>query len=96
MVDWLTWNLFKFSHQKRFTFEGLLNLSYHHFTSLSGVPQQWANETYAANYSGVAAWGLGAWGANTVKSFTHPNEADRVAWIGSAKAALNSRGEPVA
>ena len=94
MVDWLFWNLFKFGEQKPYTFEQLFDRSYQLFLNKSGVPQEWEGEYYTANYTKCVAWGLGAWGANMARSWSHPDEEDRIAWLNGASAKLNSNSYP--
>ena len=53
------------------------------------MPQVWEGETFTANYKDCA-WGLGAWGVNGVQTWSHPDEADRVAWLQEAKEVLEA------
>ena len=93
-VDWLLFNIFVFQKQQGFTFEELLNQTYTQFEALSGVPQMWEGEWHTAHYNSTVAWGLGAWGPNAVKGWTHEDEQERVALIMSANDALNSGRYP--
>ena len=88
-VDWLLFNVFKFQDQKGYSFGEVVNQSYSQFEALSGVPQVWEGETFTANYKDCA-WGLGAWGVNGVQTWSHPDEADRVAWLQEAKEVLEA------
>jgi hypothetical protein len=95
-VDWLFWNLFLFKRQRNHydssgsQFAYWLNHSYATFEAYSGVPLEWEGETYVANFKSAKGWGIGAWGGNHVKGWTHKDEAERVRFVADAKGPLNS------
>ena len=54
----------------------------------------WDGEYHAANYKDTLAWGLGAWGPNSVKDWQLLSEKERVDFIDPATESLNSGRYP--
>lgn len=99
-VDWLLWNYFTFAKQKDHyddsgsKFGYWIDHAYKSFEEYSGVPLEWDGVNYTANWKAAKAWGLGAWGANSVKPWMEDSEEARVRLLADAETAFNSGKYP--
>ena len=93
-VDYLFFNQFTYSSSRGWSFDYFLGRSYQLFTNLSGTTLTWQGVDYMAPMYTDLPWGVGAWGAGSVRAYRMIDEADRTAFIAGCNESLNSGRYP--
>ena len=90
----MLFNIFTYGDARGWSFDYYMGRAYELFINSTLQELVWDNVTYTAPEYTELPWGLGAWGAGSVRAYRMIDEPDRTAFIEGANESLNSGRYP--